>query len=133
MSSDKYQDGKYGKGYKRLKAWKKAHELCLEVYELTKEFPKSEQFGLVSQMRRTAVSVPANIIEGQTRTRKEFLRFLVIANGSLTELEYYLELSLELNYKSDQEYKKLEIIRHETGMFVGWSHKVIKKIANLIS
>lgn len=115
------------KRYKRLKVWEKAHELCLEVYKATKKFPKSEQFALVSQMRRASVSVPANTIEGQARTKKEFLRFLIIANGSLSELEYFLELSLELGYINKKEYERIETVRYETGMLLGGLIKSLKK------
>ncbi len=67
------------KGYKKLKVYREAHKLALDVYSITAKFPKSEIFGLVSQMRRAAVSVVANILEGQARaTRKEFKQFLSI-------------------------------------------------------
>lgn len=71
----------------------------LEIYKITVRFPKSELYGLVSQIRRSAVSVTANIVEGQSRqTRKEFIQFLHISKGSLVELEYFFELVLDLNY-----------------------------------
>jgi four helix bundle protein len=75
------------KGYKKLRIYHEAHGLVTEVYLVTKKFPKSEIFGLVPQMRRSAVSVVANILEGQARqSKKEFKQFLSIANGSLVEL-----------------------------------------------
>lgn len=96
-------------GYKRLHVWKESHELVLMVYEITKKFPKDELFGLVSQIRRAAVSIPANIVEGYARTsKKELAQFLSVSRGSLAEVEYYLFLSKELRYLSPAEYEKIE-------------------------
>ncbi len=78
-------------GFKKLDVWKKSDELAYMVYKITKEFPRYELFGLVSQMRRASVSVPANITEGYAHyTSREKIRFYEIANCSLTELEYYI-------------------------------------------
>jgi four helix bundle protein len=83
--------------FRSLSVWLKAHALALEVYRLTKEFPKDEIYGLTSQMRRSAVSVPANIAEGCGRDGEpEFRHFMRMAFGSATELEYYVLLSHEL-------------------------------------
>jgi four helix bundle protein len=113
-----------GKGYKKLKAYEEAHRLVKEIYAITATFPKSELFGLVSQMRRAAVSVAANIIEGQARLSKnEFRQFLSIANGSLVELEYYLELARDLQYISPAVYEKLEAQRHHVGLLLGGLRK----------
>lgn len=80
--------------FRDLEVWQKAMEMAEEVYRLTKDFPKEELFGLTSQMRRAATSVPANIAEGWARRgTKEFLQFLNIASGSLRELETYLLLA----------------------------------------
>ena len=88
-----------GKGFRRLVAWQKGHGLALAVYKATQSFPSGERFGLVSQMRRAAVSVPANLAEGYTRQHTaEFRQALNVARGSLAELEYYLELSRDLGY-----------------------------------
>ena len=74
------------KGYRRLDVWQKADELAYQVYEVTKNFPGEERFGLVDQLRRSAVSIPANIAEGKGRYHpKEFLQFLYVARGSLYE------------------------------------------------
>lgn len=85
--------------WKDLKVWQKAHALVLDVYKVTKEFPKEEMFGLASQLRRSAASIPANIVEGQSRnTTKEYLQFLYNARGSIEETRYHLLLSKELDY-----------------------------------
>jgi four helix bundle protein len=92
------------KKFQDLTVWQKAHELTLSVYEATKSFPREELFGLTSQMRRAAVSVPANLAEGHGRFGDtEFHRFCTIALGSLCELEYYLILSRDLGYLTDFE------------------------------
>jgi len=83
--------------YKDLEVWKKSMNLCESVYQLTEQFPKEERYGLTSQMRRSAVSVPSNIAEGAGRNSpKEFNQFLGISLGSLFELETQLELSARL-------------------------------------
>jgi four helix bundle protein len=77
-----------------LEVWKLAHQLTIDVYKITQTFPKTEQFGLVSQVRRSVSSIPTNIIEGQARQyKKEFIQFLYIAKGSLEETNYHLYLS----------------------------------------
>ena len=86
----------------KLKAFELADKLALLVYQETRTFPKEELFGLVSQMRRAAVSVPSNIAEGCGRSsEKEYLQFLSIAYGSLKELEYQISLSKKLGFISD--------------------------------
>jgi four helix bundle protein len=88
-----------GGGFRDLVAWQKAYELAFLVYQLTKSFPRDEQYGLTSQMRRAAVSVAANIAEGYERqSRRDYLQFLRIARGSLGELETYLRLAIDLEY-----------------------------------
>lgn len=92
---------KKSKSYRDLIIWQKSHYLVLEVYKITKLFPKDELFGLTSQLRRAVISVPANIAEGFARTGvKDKLRFYNIAKGSLNEVNYYLLLSKDLNYVS---------------------------------
>ena len=86
-----------GKSYKDLIVWQKSYTLCTEVYNVTKLLPKDEQFGLTSQIRRCAVSIPSNIAEGQQRNNKrEFVQFLGIAKGSLAELETQLSLANDI-------------------------------------
>ena len=90
---------KPAKSFEDLFVWKKSHELVLAVYQVTRDYPKEELYGLVSQMRRAAVSVPANIAEGfRKRTKAEKCRFLTIAHSSLEEMRYYMILSRDLAY-----------------------------------
>jgi len=85
--------------YKTLIVWQKANELALKIYKLTEDFPKKETFGITSQIRRAALSVPVNIVEGYGRRSKtELSRFIDISRGSLAETEYLLEFSNELGY-----------------------------------
>jgi len=97
------------KNFRDLHVWKKAHELTLAAYAVTSQFPKQETYGLTSQIRRCAVSIGANIAEGcGKRGNGEFQRFLTIAAGSASELEYELLLSHDLGLMSDQEYNRLD-------------------------
>ena len=103
-------------GFKKLIAWQKSYELSLEIYKITKDFPEHERFGLISQMRRAAVSVVANIAEGYERPhRKDYLKFLVIAKGSLSELETFLLLSRDLRYLKMDQYGQIAARREEVG------------------
>ncbi len=87
------------KDFRTLQIWNRAHQLTLEIYKLTKIFPKEETYGLVSQMRRSASSIPTNIAEGCGRnTDADFARFLDVSMGSASELEYQLILAADLNY-----------------------------------
>jgi four helix bundle protein len=87
------------KNYKDLKVWQRSYQLCLEIYKITKEFPREERYGLTSQIRRAAVSIPSNIAEGYGRkTTLEYIRFLYIAYGSNCELETQILLSGDLCY-----------------------------------
>ena len=92
------------RGHRDLEAWKVAMRLALNVYEATRQFPAEERFGLVSQMRRAAVSVPSNIAEGAGRDGcKEFAHFLGMARGSLSELETQSMLAHHLGFLRDPE------------------------------
>ena len=96
--------------------WKKAHELTLKIYEITKDFPKDEMFGLTSQMRRASTSIPCNIVEGKARgSSKDFKRFLLIARGSLEELKYQILLSKDLKYINEEKYQEVLNITKEVG------------------
>ncbi len=85
------------RSYRDLKVWQKSMDLAVRTYELTRTFPSEEKYGIVSQMRRAAASVPANIAEGQARrSTKEFIQMLGIARGSLAEIETFVALSERL-------------------------------------
>jgi four helix bundle protein len=87
------------RAHHNLLAWQEAIQLVKATYTLTQAFPREEQFGLTAQMRRAAISVPSNIAEGAARSsKKEFVHFLVLARGSLSELETQLVISRELGY-----------------------------------
>ena len=88
--------------FTQLDVWKKAHKATLEIYQLTKTFPSDERYGLTSQMRRSAVSVAANIAEGfGRRKRQDKARFYNISEGSVEELKYYLILARDLGYAEE--------------------------------
>ncbi len=96
------------RAFRNLKVWEKSHHLVLEVYKVTRSFPRVELFGLMAQMRRCSASIPANIAEGCGRGGKaEFGRFLQIAMGSASELEYYLLLAHDLEYLRPSDYDRL--------------------------
>ena len=92
------------KSFTDLIIWQKAHQFVLEVYKLTKNFPKEEVFGLTSQFRKAAVSIPANIAEGyKKRGKNDKVRFFNISEGSLEECKYYLILSKDLEYTNNDD------------------------------
>ncbi len=96
------------KPHKRLKAWQWAMDIAEDIYKISESFPSVEKFGLVTQMRRSAVSISSNIAEGASRnTRKEFVNFLHIAQGSLSELDTQLELAKRLEYIDDVTWKRI--------------------------
>ena len=92
------------KSFKDLVVWQKDYKLVLEIYKITRDFPKSENYGLSQQMRKAAVSIPSNIAEGYGRIHKaEYKQFLSVAYGSLSELETQYLLSIDLKYISKSE------------------------------
>jgi four helix bundle protein len=95
------------KDFRQLKVWEKAHALTLLTYKLTKKFPKEEIYGLTSQLRRAASSIPTNIAEGCGRSGPEFRHFLQVAMGSACEVEYLLLLSHELDNINESEFENL--------------------------
>jgi four helix bundle protein len=100
--------------HKKLSVWQESMEMVILVYKITADFPKSELYGLSSQIRRSAISIPANISEGAARGKpKEFIRFLRISSGSLSELDTHIDLAFRLNY-----------LKSET--FLSIQHKLIK-------
>jgi len=97
------------KPHKRLEVWKKAIDLTVDVYKHSEKFPKTEIYGLTSQIRRAAVSIPSNVAEGAARqTRKEFINYLHIAQGSLSELDTQLVIANRLEYIPGATYKEVE-------------------------
>ena len=103
-------------GYKKLIAWEIADKLAWKIYDLTEKFPRNETYGLTSQIRRSALSVPLNIIEGYSRNNKnEFRQFLKIALGSLAETGYLIEFAFKRKYFTLEEYNYLKPIKEECG------------------
>ena len=94
--------------FRKVKAWERAHAFTLQVYRATSSFPGDERFGLVSQMRRARASIPTNVAEGCGRsTINELARFIDIATGSASEVEYQLLLAKDLGYLPEDQYKNL--------------------------
>jgi four helix bundle protein len=118
--------------YKELKVWEKAHELVLAVYQVCFRFPKDEAFGLTSQFKRSAISIPANIAEGCGKsTSKDTVNFFHIALGSLHETEYYCLLSKDLNFVQLETYTSLqEKISEIKAMLVSLIKKIKLKLIN---
>ena len=116
------------KGFRKLIVWQKAHQLALLVYKITDKFPKSEIYGLTSQLRRAVVSVPANIAEGYGYGKRgQTARYVDIAQGSLSEVEYFLILSLDLSYIKQEEYDQTKSLRTETGYLLYRLEQSLKK------
>jgi len=96
------------KDFRKQKVWQKSHQLTLDIYKATSNFPREELYGLTNQIRRACASIPANIAEGCGRSSEaDFSRFLQIAMGSATELEYHLLLSHDLEILNDIDYENL--------------------------
>ena len=109
------------KPHKKLKTWQVAMEIVQDVYKFTQQLPGEEKYGLVSQMRRSAISIPSNIAEGAARrSSKEFVQFLHIAQASLAELDTQIELCVRLGYFNNEkelfERKMLEVDRMISGL-----------------
>lgn len=103
-----------GRRFRSIKAWQRADDLVALVYQTTRAFPKEEQYGLTSQMRRSAVSVAANIVEGASRrSRPEYLQFLYMAKASLSELSYYIHLSRRLEYLAALQFEEVDSLAEE--------------------
>lgn len=117
------------KDFRELIAWQRAMELVEQVYRATTCFPKEEQYGLTSQLRRAAVSIPSNIAEGQGRsTTRDFLNFLAIAKGSLNELETQILLSERLGYvDSSSQLSLLHLIAEVRRIISGLSSSLRQK------
>lgn len=102
------------KTYKDLFVWQKSMELVIEIYKMTDYFPREEIYGLTSQIKRSAVSIPSNIAEGRRRrSKKDFCHFLVIAYGSGAELETQIEIAKNLNFRLNLDFTKIDSLLDE--------------------
>jgi four helix bundle protein len=116
------------KSYRDLEVWQKAMDLVIICYRLCTNFPKNEIYGLTAQLQRSAVSVPANIAEGNQRQhRKEFLQHLSIASGSLAELETHLQIAGRLSYIDQNKLKQMLSQSSEIGKMLNGLRRSIQK------
>jgi four helix bundle protein len=108
------------KMYENLDAWKEATNLAVKIYQVTKNFPKEEIFGITSQLRRASISISTNIAEGAGRkSRKDFKQFVHIASGSLNEVESVLHICFRLNLTTGDSCKKLNESTERVGRLIG--------------
>jgi four helix bundle protein len=114
--------------FKDIKVWQRAHDLVLEVYKITRNFPSDEKYGLVSQLRRSVASIPTNIVEGyKKRSDKEFSYFLNISETSLEETKYHLFLACDLKYISKECFDNLSDVADEVGRMLTGFQKRLKQ------
>ncbi len=114
--------------YTDLIVWQKAHSLALKVYKTTRSFPHEEKYGLVQQIRRSASSVATNIVEGFGRfSKKEYVNFLYISRGSLSETEYHLRLSQDLGYVEENAYREPINLSAEIGRMLNGLIAALKR------
>ena len=127
--STEEQRGNIVKTYRDLVVWQKSMVLVTEVYEISKKFPKDELYGLTSQIRRCAISIPSNLAEGYGRnSTNDYIHFLRIASGSLYELQTQMEISLNLQYIDRREFENLyELSREIERMLSSLIRKLRKK------
>jgi len=119
------------KDFRKIKAWHRAHGLTLQVYKITESFPKEELYGLTSQIRRAAASIPTNIAEGCGRgTDAELARFIDIALGSASEVEYHLLLAHDLGYIAENDYDVLSTETIEIKRMLTTFAKTVRKTNN---
>jgi four helix bundle protein len=112
--------------YTKIEAWKLTDDLTVAVYERTRSFPKEEMYGLTNQLRRASYSVPANIVEGSSReSKKDYLHFLYIARGSLSETQYFIHLAGRLGYLASEEVAALQ---GQTKQAFGCLHGLIQAV-----
>jgi four helix bundle protein len=108
------------KDFRQFAIWQRSHQLTLTIYTLTKRFPHDERYGLTTQLRRSAASIPANIAEGCGRdSEAELKRFLDIAHGSASETDYHLNLAADLGYLNAAEYRPLATEISELKRMIG--------------
>jgi four helix bundle protein len=115
------------RNFRELKVWAKAHRVTLDLYKITRTFPREEQYGLTSQIRRSAASIGANIAEGCGRgSKRELAQFLRVAAGSASELEYHLLLAVDLDILADDVYKSLwECVTEIKRMLTGFLRRLM--------
>ena len=115
--------------HKDLDIWRESIDLVERIYKITETFPQSEMYGLTNQMRRSAVSIPSNISEGAARSsNKEFVQFLYISLGSLSELETHLTISSKLRYIEDESiFKEIETLRRKLLNFIKYRKSKLDK------
>jgi four helix bundle protein len=118
------------KQYQDLIAWQKAMDLVEEVYKITKQFPREELYGLVSQLQRAAVSIPSNIAEGQSRGSREFVRYLSVSHGSLSEVETQVLIAARLGYVKQEALARFHELAKETGRLIQGLRNSIEKHAS---
>jgi four helix bundle protein len=112
--------------YTKIEAWRLSDDLTIAVYERTRSFPREEIYGLTSQLRRAAYSVPANIVEGASReSKKDYLHFLYIARGSLSETQYFIHLAQRLGYLSPE---TADALQQHTKVTFGCLHGLIRAV-----
>jgi four helix bundle protein len=112
--------------FRKLKVWQKSHVFVKEIYEVSKTFPKAEEYRITSQLIRAAISIPTNIAEGCGRNSdKELNRFLTIARGSASEVEYLLLLAQDLSYIQETQFNRLiDMVQHIRQMLYNLSKKI---------
>ncbi|MEQ1705683.1 MAG: four helix bundle protein [Rickettsiales bacterium] len=121
-------------GYKDLDVWKKSMALTNLIYDITADFPKSELYGLASQMRRAAVSIPSNIAEGSSRGgTSEYIHFLTIARGSLSEIDTQSLISRDRNYITNEKYQEIEVLLNDIGKMINRLLQALRKRKENIS
>ena len=114
------------KNFKELIIWKKGIELVKSVYAVSKQFPAEEKFGMISQVTRASVSIPANIAEGSSRnSEKDYARFLQIALGSAFEVQTYLVIAMEMHWSTEESIKTIESLLEEE---IKMMHSFIRKL-----
>lgn len=117
-----------GNSFEKLIVWEKAHKFVLEIYSITKKFPRDEKYLLANQIRRSSSSIAANIAEGNERkSKKEFIQFLYTAKASLSETKYHLLLSKDLNYLDSNIYIELNQRANEIGKLINGLINYLKK------
>ena len=119
------------RNYKSLGAWQRADELTVQIYQTTRQFPSAEIYGITSQLRRAAYSVPANIAEGSGReSNADYLRFLSVSQGSLAETEYFLHLAHRLEYLNENDWDHLTTQVNQTFAALNGLMKAVRKALN---